>query len=627
MQENKTEENLTVKVNKAIRNGDLATLQQLYNQNEEIFHAYTPVGTVLHLAAEYNQSAIVKWLIEMGMDIDIEDKNYGHTPIRNAISEGHVDLFKEMFQLGAKIYFENPKHPHQDPLFGAILAGSKEMAQLLIDHGADTTILYFERKDAELMAKEQNQTEILALIQAHNATLPDDHVPRTTPKEVYDEEEDYEDEEEDYEEEEEYEEPSSHAVIRAAFEEMYGPIQTTYYQNFPSEVPIQAHIIAPSTKHPYYVLFTTGMSDRAVGYNLLYVENMMKVPAGWLDGDVDWTDREKIWPINWLVKLACIPHDESVQPNRGVIVPNKGELVHPYGIETHLSCMLISTPTDSDIQRLSIEGEDIRIDELVPIYKAEWQYAEANGYAALQEKLTAAQVQEVIDFQRPSVVDMSASEVPSKPIKKLKKLSNSETIRQTFEKEYGPIALQFTGLLEESDPAIQISGNIIYPTKKHPYYVVCTLGVSNDLSIKEPHTHVIRVNEMMMKLPLNWVASEEEWTLPEKNWPLRLMAEYGYHVRKNELKVKSYTTFPVEGQVAAILSEYTEMDHLLARKPREKDVSGEVNEMFFISINQLIPIYESEMNYAEGIYGVDLIHCLEKQQADNVLVVNRPPSI
>lgn len=245
MQENTTEENLILKVNKAITNGDLATLQQLYNQNEDIFHVYTPVGTVLHLAAEYNQSAIVKWLIEMGMDINIEDKNYGHTPIRNAISEGHVDLFKEMFQLGAKIYFENPKHPHQDPLFGAILAGSKEMAQLLIEHGADTTIRYFERKDAALMAKEQNQTEILALIQAHNATLPAAHVPRTTPKEEYDDEdEDYEDEEE----EEEYEEPSSHAVIRAAFEEVYGPIQTTYYQNFPSEVPIQAHIIAPSSR-------------------------------------------------------------------------------------------------------------------------------------------------------------------------------------------------------------------------------------------------------------------------------------------------------------------------------------------------------------------------------------------
>ncbi|RUS53127.1 hypothetical protein QI30_15575 [Kurthia sp. 3B1D] len=610
---------ITKQIYAAIIEGNAEEVKTLIKGNPAHLYEDVVTGSWLHLAVRENQLEIVKWLIDFGLDVNVANKNRGGTALSVAAQEGHYEMVKYLLKRGANVNFE-PPHPYKDVLFSAILSGSKEVVQLLIDHGVDTTIRYFERKDAALMAKEQNQTEILALIQAHNATLPADHVPRTTPKEEYDEE-DYE--EDQYEEEK----PASHAVIRAAFEEVYGPVQMTYRERFPSEVPIEAHIIAPSTAYPYYVLFTTGMSDEALGYNLLYVENMMKVPANWLDGGADWSDKEKTWPLNWLVELANIPHNENVHPERGVIVPNKGELVHPYGIETHLSCMLISTPTDSDIQRLPIEGKEIRIDELVPIYKAEWQYAEANGYAALQEKLTAAQVQEVIDFQRPSVVDMSASEGPSKSIKKPKKLSNSETIRQTFEKEYGPIALQFTDLLEESDPAIQISGNIIYPTKKHPYYVVCTLGVSNDLSIKEPHTHVIRVNEMMMKLPLNWVASEEEWTLPEKNWPLRLMAEYGYHVRKNELKVNSYTTFPVEGQVAAILSEYTEMDHLLARKPREKDASGEVNEMFFISINQLIPIYESEMKYAEGIYGVDLIHCLEKQQADNVLVVNRPPSV
>ncbi len=551
------------------------------------------------------------------MDIDEQAFPYKYTAIKSAAAEGHYEMVRYLLQQGATLNFE-PPHPYKDVLFGAIRSGNKEVVQLLIDHGADTTILYFERKDAEVMAKEQNQTEILALIQAHNATLPDDHVPRTTPKEVYDEEEDY-DEDEDYEEE--YEEPSSHAVIRAAFEEMYGPIQTTYYQNFPSEVPIQAHIIAPSIKHPYYVLFTTGMSDRAVGYDLLYVENMMKVPADWLDGDVDWTDREKIWPINWLVKLACIPHDESVQPNRGVIVPNKGDLADPYGIETHLSCMLISAPTDSDIQHLQVEGEDIRIDELVPVYKAEWQYAEANGYTALQEKLAASKVQEVIDFQRPAVVEKPVEDGQPKPIRTV---SNSEKVRQQFEKEYGPIALQLTDLTVENDPLIQISGNIIYPTKKHPYYVVFTLGVSNNIPPNVTHNEAY---EMMMKLPLNWVASEEEWTLPEKNWPLRMMAEFGYHVHKNFLKYDGNTTFPVEGKTKEILFEYTKMTHLLSRGPSERFVSTTVNEEFLVILHQLIPIYESEMDYAEGIYGLDLIHCLEKQHAEHIFVQNRPPSV
>ncbi|WP_010304363.1 ankyrin repeat domain-containing protein [Kurthia senegalensis] len=608
---------ITKQIYAAIIEGNVEEVKTLIKGNPAHLYEDVVTGSWLHLAVRENQLEIVKWLIDFGLDVNVANKNRGGTALSIAAQEGHYEMVKYLLKRGANVNFE-PPHPYKDVLFSAILSGNKEVVQLLIDHGVDTTIRYFERKDAELMAKEQNQTEILALIQAHNATLPEDHVPRTTPKE--------EDEGDGYEEEDQYEEekPASHAVIRAAFEEVYGPVQMTYRERFPSEVPIEAHIIAPSTAYPYYVLFTTGMSDKALGYNLLYVENMMKVPANWLDGGADWSDKEKIWPLNWLVELANIPHNENVHPERGVIVPNKGELVHPYGIETHLSCMLISTPTVLDIQRLPIEGKEIRIDELIPVYKAEWQYAEANGYAALQEKLTAAQVQEVIDFQRPSVVDMSASEVPSKPIKKLKKLSNSETIRQTFEKEYGPIALQFTDLLEESDPAIQISGNIIYPTKKHPYYVLVTLGVSNGISLLITNNDAY---EMLMKLPLDWVASEEEWTLPEKNWPLRLMMEFGYHVRKNIIEIDSYSTFPVEGKTATILSEYTEMDHLLARGLKESSISATWTGDCLVGIRHLIPIYKSEMDYAEGIYGADLLRLLEKQQADNVLVVNRPPSI
>uniref|UniRef100_UPI0011219D44 suppressor of fused domain protein n=1 Tax=Kurthia sp. Dielmo TaxID=1033738 RepID=UPI0011219D44 len=265
--------------------------------------------------------------------------------------------------------------------------------------------------------------------------------------------------------------------------------------------------------------------------------------------------------------------------------------------------------------------KEIRIDELVPVYKAEWQYAEANGYPALQEKLTAAQVQEVIDFQRPAVVEKPVDDGQLKPVGTV---SNSEKVRQQFEKEYGPIALQLTDLTVESDPLIQISGNIIYPTKKYPYYVVFTLGVSNNIPPNVTHNEAY---EMMMKLPLDWVASEEEWTLPEKNWPLRMMAEFGYYVHKNLLKYYGNTTFPVEGKTKEILFEYTKMTHLLARGPSESFVSTIVNEEFLVILHQLIPIYESEMDYAEGIYGVDLIHCLEKQHAEHIFVQNRPPSV
>ncbi|WP_186439596.1 ankyrin repeat domain-containing protein, partial [Kurthia sp. Dielmo] len=342
---------ITKQIYAAIIEGNAEEVKILMKENPAHLYEDVVTGSWLHLAVRENQLEIVKWLIDFGLDVNVANKNRGGTALSIAAQEGHYEMVKYLLKRGANVNFE-PPHPYKDVLFSAILSGSKEVVQLLIDHGVDTTIRYFERKDAEVMAKEQNQTEILALIQAHNATLPADHVPRTTPKE--------EDEDDGYEEEDQYveepEEPASHDVIRAAFEEVYGPIQTTYRHKYPSQLFVQVHIIAPSTAYPYYVLFTTGMSDYAIGYNLLYVENMMKVPADWLEGGADWLDREKIWPINWLIKLACIPHDENVQPARGVIVPNKGDLADPYGIETYLSCMLISAPTDSDIQHLQVEG-------------------------------------------------------------------------------------------------------------------------------------------------------------------------------------------------------------------------------------------------------------------------------
>lgn len=592
----------------AIKEGKLETLQKLVENNADILKAHTPVGTVLHLAAESNQLEIVKWLLENGMNIDEESPTYQDTAITLAALNGHYEMVNYLLQQGATVNFETP-HADKDVLFAAIFSGNKEVVQLLIDHGVDTTIRYFERKDAEMMAKEQNQMEILKLIQEYNATLPANHIPRKIS--IHDNE------------------TSAHTAIRMAFEEVYGSVQAIHRERCPTAESIEVHIIYPSKAHPYYVLFTVGLSDKAFGHNSLYVENMMKVPEDWLDGDTEWANKEKIWPLHWAAELANVLHREKFQPERGAIVPNNGDLADSYEVETHFSCMLISTPTDSDIQHVHIEGKEIRIDELVPIHKAEVQYVETNGYAALQEKLTAAHVQEVIDFQRPAVVDMSLEHDQLAIVKRTSKrnITNAEKIRQCFETEYGPIALQFKGLTVESNTLLPIRGNIIYPTKKHPYYVIFTLGVSDNVSTEGVATYLTEAYEIMMKLPLNWVSDESEWMLPEKNWPLRLIAELGYHVRENSLEMDGNTTFPVAGEMAAILSEYTNMTHLLARVPVEDDVYGVVNERFLIATTQLIPIYESEMDYAEGIYGEDLIDYLEKQRADNVLVVNRPPSI
>jgi len=153
---------ITKQIYAAIIEGNAEEVKTLIKENPAHLYEDVVTGSWLHLAVRENQLEIVKWLIDFGLDVNVANKNRGGTALSIAAQEGHYEMVKYLLKRGANVNFE-PPHPYKDVLFSAILSGSREVVQLLIDHGVDTTIRYFERKDAEVMAKEQNQTEILAL--------------------------------------------------------------------------------------------------------------------------------------------------------------------------------------------------------------------------------------------------------------------------------------------------------------------------------------------------------------------------------------------------------------------------------------------------------------------------------
>ena len=85
----------------------------------------------LHLAVESNNTDIVKLLIEHGANVNIKDNNRGGlTPFGYAIPHGkNIELLQYLIDQGAKINYKM--------LIEAILHGSTQLTQLLLDNGLD----------------------------------------------------------------------------------------------------------------------------------------------------------------------------------------------------------------------------------------------------------------------------------------------------------------------------------------------------------------------------------------------------------------------------------------------------------------------------------------------------------
>ncbi|KRX95030.1 Tankyrase-1, partial [Trichinella pseudospiralis] len=94
-------------------------------------------STPLHLAAGYNNYDVAEYLINMGADVNAQDKG-GLIPLHNAASYGHLEI--------AHLLIENNGDVNAQDLWGftplheAAQKGRTHLVTLLLNHGADPTI-------------------------------------------------------------------------------------------------------------------------------------------------------------------------------------------------------------------------------------------------------------------------------------------------------------------------------------------------------------------------------------------------------------------------------------------------------------------------------------------------------
>ena len=150
----------------AIKRGDVDEVIALIGNDQSLRDAMTPFGTWLHVAATYGQLAIVRWLLEAGIELNRRGGIAGGNALNEAAEEGHLDIVRYLLSAGADMDVSDPQ---RNPLFAAIQTGSLDIVKLLLEHGIDATVRYtgehMKDMDAHAFAIEHGKREIAAYIQ------------------------------------------------------------------------------------------------------------------------------------------------------------------------------------------------------------------------------------------------------------------------------------------------------------------------------------------------------------------------------------------------------------------------------------------------------------------------------
>jgi uncharacterized protein len=148
----------------AIKAGNLQRVTELLEEHPEAIDLDTPMGSWLHIAASAGQLAVVKELVERGIDVNARGGTFKTNALYFAVNYGHLDVVKYLLEAGSET---DMSVSEKNPLFAAIHKNDNtEIAQALIDHGLDPHHDYGDDWNAISFAKQNGAQKILKLLQS-----------------------------------------------------------------------------------------------------------------------------------------------------------------------------------------------------------------------------------------------------------------------------------------------------------------------------------------------------------------------------------------------------------------------------------------------------------------------------
>lgn len=197
-------------------------------------------------------------------------------------------------------------------------------------------------------------------------------------------------------------------AIAAHLTKHVGETSFVFHEIVSDKVHLDVHIIPPGSGHPFYVLYTTGMSGRpmtrpegAPGSD--YAELSILLPPSWDVSEAGFKDDRWYWPVRWLKTLARLPHDYATWLGVGHTVPN-GDPARPFDASTKLAGMLVATSISlpREVHEIPVGDETVDLFTLWPLHADEMQLKLDQSMDALIDKFEQANVSDIIDPKRPS---------------------------------------------------------------------------------------------------------------------------------------------------------------------------------------------------------------------------------
>ena len=178
-------------------------------------------------------------------------------------------------------------------------------------------------------------------------------------------------------------------------------------------VQVTLHVLDPTPAQPFYVVFTTGMSDlpmtlppqvvKAAKVDLSRAELYLFLPGDWpLDREVADLPASAFWPLASLLFLARFPHRYKTWLAYGHSVPNVEDYA-PLDSSVGFGGVVLGWG-DGPLGGLTAEdGQRVMLYEVIPCYKEEIEYKLKYGMDELHRLLREHGALGMLDPKRPNL--------------------------------------------------------------------------------------------------------------------------------------------------------------------------------------------------------------------------------
>jgi Suppressor of fused protein (SUFU) len=183
-----------------------------------------------------------------------------------------------------------------------------------------------------------------------------------------------------------------------------------FHELISSAVHVDVFKSAPTDALPFHTLVTCGMAERPMPAPDDFPEGrfgelVLRLPPDWPLRQEDIEDERNYWPIRLLKQLARLPHEYDTWLWIGHTVPN-GDPPEAYAPDTGLCGAILLPPVlgPDGFETLTAGKRQVTLMGVVPLHEDEMNLKLEKGSDELIDLLDAAELSELLDPQRPSVV-------------------------------------------------------------------------------------------------------------------------------------------------------------------------------------------------------------------------------